>query len=266
MNIYQNGYYNYKKNRKEEYRKNLALKLQKVGQKFHDLDGTRGYRQVCDQLKRDGIIMSYPTCHKYLNKILGLKSIQRKKKPSYEYKTYHEQFKNILNQNFKSIRKNEKWCMDFTYVTLKDGTFRYNCTIIDLYDRSVISSITARELNTELAIKTLLKGIESQDKIDTSKLLIHTDQGCQFTSSTFRDFCTSRKITQSMSRAGYPYDNAPMERYFNTLKTELLNVYEFSKENELYKAINDFAYVWYNQNRTHTYNNHKTPYEVRFIA
>ena len=57
-----------------------------------------------------------------------------------------------------------------------------------------------------------------------------------------------------------------MERYFNTLKTELLNVHEYSKEKELYKAINDFAYIWYNQNRTHTYNNHKTPYEVRFAA
>lgn len=46
-----------------------------------------------------------------------------------------------------------------------------------------------------------------------------------------------------MSRAGYPYDNAPMERYFNTLKTELLNVHQYSKEKELYKAINDFAYI-----------------------
>ena len=46
-----------------------------------------------------------------------------------------------------------------------------------------------------------------------------------------------------MSRTGYPYDNAPMERYFNTLKTELLNVHEYSKEKELYKAINDFAYI-----------------------
>lgn len=85
--------------------------------------------------------------------------------------------------------------MDFTYVALKDGTFRYKCTIIDLFDRSVIASEN------------------------------------------------SRQIRQSMSRAGYPYDNAPMERYFNTLKTELLNVHEYSKEKELYKAINDFAYI-----------------------
>ena len=266
MSIHPNAYYNYRKNRKDEYRQKLALRLEKVGRKFHDLDGTRGYRQVCDQLKKDGLTMSYPTCHKYLNKLLGLKSIQRKRKPVYEHGDYHQVLENILNQNFKAERKNEKWCMDFTYVALKDGTFRYNCTIIDLFDRSVIASENSRQINTELAIRTMLKGIESQDEIDTSRLIIHTDQGCQFTSSTFQFFCNNRKIRQSMSRAGYPYDNAPMERYFNTLKTELLNVHEYSKEKDLYKAINDFAYIWYNQNRTHTYNNHRTPYEVRFAA
>ena len=132
--------------------------------------------------------------------------------------------------------------MDFTYVALKDGTFRYNCTIIDLLDRSVIASENSSQINTELAIRTLIKGKDSQDEFDTSRLMIHTDQGCQFTSDTFQFFCNNRKIRQSMSRAGYPYDNAPMEKYFNTLKTELLNVHEYSKEKGLYKAINDFAY------------------------
>ena len=56
-----------------------------------------------------------------------------------------------------------------------------------------------------------------------------------------------------MSRTGYPYDNAPMEKYFNTLKTELLNVHEYSKEKELYKAINDFAYIYLVQPEPHTY-------------
>ena len=84
MSIHPNAYYNYKKNRKDGYRKELASKLEKVGRKFHDLDGTRGYRQVYDQLKNEGITMSYSTCHKYLNK-LGLKSIQRKRKPVYEH-------------------------------------------------------------------------------------------------------------------------------------------------------------------------------------
>lgn len=77
---------------------------------------------------------------------------------------------------------------------------------------------------------TVLKGIENQDEIDISRLMIHTDQRCQFTSSIFLFFCNHRKIDQRMSRSEYPYNNTPMERYFNTLKTELLNVHEYSKE------------------------------------
>ena len=78
MSIQPNGYYNYKKNRKDGYRKELASKLEKADRKFHELGGTRGYRQVCNQLKNEGLTMSYPTCHKYLVKLLGLKSILRK--------------------------------------------------------------------------------------------------------------------------------------------------------------------------------------------
>ena len=65
-------------------------------------------------------------------------------------------------------------------------------------------------------------------------------------------------ITQSMSKAGYPYDNAPMERYFNTLKNECTNLYEFETEEALYQTVDDFSYV-----RPHSYNGYATPHEAR---
>ena len=70
-------------------------------------------------------------------------------------------------------------------------------------------------------------------------------------------------ITQSMSKAGYPYDNAPMERYFNTLKNECTSLYEFETEEALYQAIDDFSYVEYNYVRPHSYNGYATPHEAR---
>ena len=71
-------------------------------------------------------------------------------------------------------------------------------------------------------------------------------------------------ITQSMSKAGCPYDNAPMERYYNTLKNELINHHYYHSEEELYEAIEEFAYVHYNHERPHSYNNYKTPFEARY--
>ena len=87
----------------------------------------------------------------------------------------------------------------------------------------------------------------------------------QFTSKEFTDFCETVNITQSISKAGCPYDNAPMERYFNTLKNELIYQYHFHNDNELNNAIYDFAYVWYNHVRPHSFNNGLTPFETRCL-
>ena len=99
-----------------------------------------------------------------------------------------------------------------------------NCPIIDLHDRGVIASDTGRNITAELAKITLQKAIDSQLGMDPNKLLLHSDQGSQYTSKEFTEFCEELVITQSMSKAGYPYDNAPMERYFNTLKNDLINL------------------------------------------
>lgn len=146
---------------------------------------------------------------------------------------------------------------------MTDGSKRYNCTILDLHDRSVIASITDRNITSDLAKRTLAKAIHSQLGIDLSKLLVHSDQESQYTSKEFTEFCEKLGITQSMSKAGYPYDNAPMERYFNTLKNECTNLYEFETEEVLYQKVEELAYVDYHHVRPHSFNGYRTPYEAR---
>lgn len=204
------------------------------------------------------------TVHKYMNTELQLFSIVRKRRPDYEYGKPHKVFENKLNQDFKANSMNQKWCTDFTYLFLTDGSKRYNCTIIDLYDRSVVASITDKHITADLAKRTLQKAIDSQPGLDTGCLILHSDQGSQFTSKEFTEYCESVGITQSMSKAGYPYDNAPMERYYDTLKNELINHHYYHSEKELYAFIEEFAYVHYNHERPHSYNNYKTPFEARY--
>ncbi len=126
----------------------------------------------------------------------------------------------------------------------------------------MVANITDRRITSDLAIRTLQKALESQPPIKDG-LILHSDQGSQFTSKAFVEFCESVNVTQSMSKAGYPYDNAPMERYFNTLKNECTNLYEFDSENALYQTVEEFAYVDYNHVRPHSFNNYRTPYEAR---
>ena len=214
-------------------------------------------------LRRKGTYISCATVHKYMKK-MQLFSVSRRKKPDYVHGAAHKVYDNRLKQNFHAKKRNRKWCTDFTYLTLADGRKRYNCTIIDLYDRSVIAGITDRNITSDLAKRTLEKAIRSQSGIDLKQLILHSDQGSQYTSREFTEFCIEKGITQSMSKAGYPYDNAPMERYFNTLKTELIYQHNYRTETELYSAIEEFAYVHYNHVRPHSYNNYKTPFETRY--
>ena len=187
-------------------------------------------------LERKGYSYSNTTVHKYMNTELGLRSVVRPKKPGYEHGNPHKVFDNKLKQNFTADEINRKWCTDFTYLFLANHEVRYNCTIIDLHDRSVIASITDRNITSDLAIRTLRKALESQPTIKDG-LILHSDQGSQYTSKAFTEFCESVNVTQSMSKAGYPYDNAPMERYFNTLKNECTNLYEFTTEETLYQKV-----------------------------
>ena len=156
-----------------------------------------------------------------------------------------------------------KICIPYLFLT--DGSKRYNCTILDLHDRSVIASITDKNITSDLAVRTVQKALESQP-VRKGNLILHSDQGSRYTSKDFTEFCASSRITQSMSKAGYPYDNAPMERYYNTLKNELIYLHYYHTDEELYSSIEEFAYVTYNHVRPHSYNGYKTPFEARYAT
>ena len=148
--------------------------LSKISDIYHKHHGVDGYRSMQVYLEREGFSYSTTTVHKYMNSILGLKSIVRPKKPDYEHGKPHKVFENKIQQNFSADEINQKWCTDFTYLFLENHDVRYNCTIIDLHDRSVIASITDRHITSDLAIRTLQKALESQPAIK-GELILHSD-------------------------------------------------------------------------------------------
>ena len=237
--------------------------MEQIQDIYHEHGGVDGYRSMKAYLERRGICLSMATVHKYMNTELGLASIVRRKKPGCQKGEPHKVFENILGQDFTAEGINQKWCTDFTYLFLSDGSRRYNCSILDLHDRSIIASITDKHITADLAIRTLEKALQSQPAA-RGTLVLHSDQGSQYTSKAFVEFCEASGITQSMSKAGYPYDNAPMERYFNTLKNELIYLHDYHTDEELETSIEEFAYVTYNHVRPHSYNDYRTPFEARY--
>lgn len=224
LSISPNSYYNYLKDRKSEYHVTKRKALAEIQKIYHNHGGVDGYRSMRVFLERKNIRLSAPTVHKYMNKELGVLAIVRRKKTKHQTGTPHKVFPNLIQQNFTADEINQKWCTDFTYLYLTDGSTRYNCSILDLHDRSIVASITDKHITSDLAIRTLKKALESQKTIK-EKLILHSDQGSQYTSKEFTQFCKEVGITQSMSKAGCPYDNAPMERYYNMLWSSIFGFF-----------------------------------------
>ena len=255
-----NCYYNYKKEAKRKYHERLARIFELIKYVYYNNNRVIGYRAMRIFIKRYGYEVSNTTMHKYMNKELKLCAVIMHSKPGYKAGKKNKVFDNLLNQNFTVDRKNKVWCTDFTYMRQPNGKFRYNCSIIDLYDRSAVASLNSNYINTDLTINTLKIALKKENY---PKVILHSDQGVQFTSWDFVNFCKDNNITQSMSRAGCPYDNAPMERFYNTFKSNFYNVTSFSNvammDELTMKYIN-----WYNYVRPHSYNNYLTPMEARY--
>lgn len=212
-------------------------------------------------LANKGISLSVQTVRKYMNVELGIKSVTRRRKYRYSKGPQaYAIFDNLLNRDFHAEKRNTRWCIDFTYLFLANRSKRYNCSIIDLFDRRIVSSVNSNRINSKLAIDTLTKAIANCK--GESGMILHSDRGSQFTSKEFIEFCKAHGVIQSMSRSGCPYDNAPIERYFNTLKAELINLKSFENETKLYEEVIAFAFGWYNNQRPHSYNGGLPPAKV----
>ena len=172
--IYPNAYYNHLLNNKADYHARKKGTCDSIREIYHECEGRIGYRFMKVFLKRRGINLSNATVHKYMNCEMHLRSIVRRKKPGYKKGTPHQLFPNLLKQDFVVNKPNRVWCTDFTYLYLSNGIVRYNCTIIDLYDRSVMASVNGKYITAELAIEALNKAIHAQH-CDTTQLILHSD-------------------------------------------------------------------------------------------
>lgn len=145
---------------------------------------------------------------------------------------------------------------------MENGEKHYNCSILDLYDRSIIASICSDKIDAKLAVATLQKALKQQSY--PKSVMLHSDQGSQYPSKAFTEYCRQHSVIQSMSRVGCPYDNAPMERFYNTLKCECYYLYKFRSQAVLYAVINDFICGRYNHSRPHTFNAGQSPMQKRY--
>jgi transposase InsO family protein len=170
---------------------------------------------------------------------------------------------NLLAQNFVADRPNQVWLADITYIATGEG-WLYLAVILDLFTRKVVGWAMRDHMRAELTIAALTMAI--QRRRPGAGLIHHSDRGSQYAAGDYRDILEAASITQSMSRKGNCWDNAPMESFFGTLKTELVHQREYLDRDAARRDL--FAYIegYYNRQRIHSAIGYITPDQAEAIS
>ena len=243
LEISKRTYYKYRNAEDKDYYDYLLIK-----EIFDESKRTYGYRRICEGLLiKYGVIFNHKKVARIMRKY-GLKPEYIKKlRPNTSSKRIEKNVKpNLLKRKFNVDAPNCIWVTDVTYLTF--GSKRaYLSTILDLYDkRKVVAYQISKRNDIKLVIDTLNQAIGKTK--DVRNLIIHSDQGFQYTSFEYKTICEANGIQISMSRKGTPIDDSPMESFHSILKKETLyNNYITSLEE--YIALVEDWIIFYNSDR-----------------
>ena len=184
----------------------------------------------------------------------------RKYKATTNSKHQYQVAENLLDRRFEAEKPNQKWCGDSTYIQTDEG-WLYAAGIIDLCARDCVGLSFSAKHTQELMIDALEEAYKRCKPGEG--LLFHSDRGVQYASNAYKAKLKEYKMVQSMSRSGVPYDNAPMESFWATVKNACVEGRRFKTRREAELTIFEYVFGFYNTHRYHTSNGLKTPYEFR---
>jgi transposase InsO family protein len=156
---------------------------------------------------------------------------------------------NLINQNFVAMGRNQKWGADISYVWTREG-WLYLAVVIDLFARRVVGWATSDRLHKELALSALRKALTLRRP--AKGLIHHSDRGSQYCSNGYQAELRKHGVSISMSGKGNCYDNAAVETFFKTLKSELVWRTVFQTRGAATSAIGRYIDGFYNPLRRHS--------------
>jgi putative transposase len=235
------------------------VKLQAMVREAHEAsNGSAGARTIADIVTNTKGVSLSRYCATKMMKVLGLVSCQS---PKHRYKRAtqeHVEIPNHLGRQFAVIEPNQVWVGDVTYVWA-GNRWMYLAVVIDLFARKPIGWAMSLSPDSKLTGKALTMAFESRGK--PNNVMFHSDQGSHYTSRYYRQLLWRYQIKQSLSRRGNCWDNAPMERFFRSLKTEWVPVTGYRSVAEAQQEIIRYIIGYYSQLRPHQYNGGLTPNE-----
>ena len=242
LNITRQNYYKYRNSVDKDYYDYLEIKrVFEEGKELYgairikkslarDTGWIINIKKVRRIMKKYNLKVKY---HKVFRKNMNAKRIEENVKP------------NLLKRNFYAEVPNQKWVTDITYLIYK-GQRMYLSSIMDLNTRNIIAYKISKRMDNKLVMDTLNEAIRKQK--DVHGVILHSDQGFQYTSNEYKAICESNGILISMSPKGSPVDNSPIESYHSNLKRETLKSYNITSLKEYVNLVKDWI-IFYNTKR-----------------
>lgn len=250
--VSRSGYYKWIKSagireeREKKDREDFELILKAYNQRGYS-KGARGI-YMCMVHWEQPVVMNLKKIRRLMDKY-GLKCPVRKANPyrrmAKALKTNHVA-ENLLNRRFTEYGPRKVLLTDITYLPY-NGTFAYLSTVLDAYTKQILSYVLSDSLEVDIVLETVEKLIKNHGIELTKETLIHSDQGCHYTSIRFIQLVKDKELRQSMSRKGNCWDNAPQESFYGHMKDEI-DISECTKYREV-KAIIDDWMDYYNGER-----------------
>jgi len=262
LDVSSSGYYAWHKrppSKREMANRELYKKIEVVYNENHKVYGSpRIYRT----LKKQGVACSENRVAR-LMRLRGLRAQHTKRfKTTTKRNKAHPVAPNLLNRNFEANRPNQKWLTDITYIWTLEG-WLYLAAVLDLYSRRIIGWAMSDRMTSDLTVDALKMAIVQRQPI--LALLHHSDQGSQYTDGTYQALLKDHGIQVSMNGVGTWYDNAPMESFFGTLKSEWVYHRVYHTRDQARSDIFYYIEAFYNRRRLHSSLGYLSPEEFELI-
>lgn len=233
----------------------LRAEIQEI---FKEHKGRYGSLRITKVLEKKGIKAN----RKRVGKLMRQMNLYAKGS-RYRYKRYNKKSPsierpNLLNQVFHTDGRNKIWVGDITYIPTQKGTL-YLAVFVDMYSRKVSGWSMSTRMKDSLVIDAFLQGYNKEHP--PTGLIIHTDQGSQYTGSNFQAILKKYGAVSSVSRKGNPYDNALMESFYKTIKRELIHGAKFTTPEQARKEVFKYIELYYNTKRMHSSLHYLSPIE-----
>jgi len=226
---------------------------------------TYGPERLQQELKGQGVKVGICRIRRIRTK-LGIRCKQKRKfRATTDSKHTHPVAENLLNQQFEVTKPNEVWVSDITYIPTEEG-WLYLAGHKDLFMGEIVGYAMGSRITKNLVSQSLFRAVAA--KRPGPGLIHHSDRGSQYCAHEYRRLMSQFKMRASMSRKGDCYDNAPMESFWGTLKSELVHHSRYKMREQAIREITEYIEVFYNRQRRQARLGYLSPvnYERQFYA